>query len=580
MKNIFSKLFASITLFIFPTICFGQISQNEIPTSFLSNVVPVQDVTTKTIQKPDLELIAAEDLVLEAEGNIPNIGRLLPLNISPKNSGEWAVLHNGDRIWRIKVKSEGAKGLNFYFNNFHIPEGGKLFIYSQDKYEVLGAFTAENNTVSGRFATDFIHGEVAVIEYYEPALQKGKGILEIAELGYAYRFVEARDNRKSFGDAASCHVNVGCPEGDLWTDTRKSVVRILLRNRDNIGWCSGSVINNTRYDFTPYFLTAMHCGMNDFSKRLIPQEDFDQWIFFFNYEIDGCQGAFTEGDLPRNTMVGATPVSHSNDKGGEEGSDFLLLELKEQIPIEYEPVFAGWDISEMPSRSGVSIHHPQGDAKKISTYNTPLESGTFGDEVDDTHWKVIWTQTENGKGATEPGSSGSPIFNLGGQIVGTLTGGNASCDKDGRPDYYGKMSYHWESNIVPDDPREEDDGPDRGLKAWLDPISSGVQWISSINYSGNIITGVTSTEKEIFDFELFPNPAQNQIQIDLKNINPNKPVGVKILNYQGQLILGNTFSEGINGEILMDISELQKGFYILELEAGNEIPLIKKFIKE
>ncbi|MBX2841846.1 MAG: S1 family peptidase, partial [Flammeovirgaceae bacterium] len=490
MKNIFFKLFASFTFFTFQSVCFGQISQNETPISFNTNLSPIQELAPKIVEKPDLDLIKAEDLAQEAEGNIPNIGRLLPLNISMENSGEWQELENGDRIWRLKIKSEEAKGLNFYFNNFSIPEGGKLFIYSQDQDEVLGAFTAENNSVSGRFSTDFIHGEVAVLEYYEPFLQKGKGKLELSELGYAYRFVEARDNRKSFGDAASCQVNVGCQEGDLWEDTRKSVVRILFRNRDNIGWCSGSVINNTRYDFTPYFLTAMHCGMNDFSKRLIPQEDFDQWIFFFNYEIDGCKGVFTEGDLPRNTMVGATPVSNSNDKGGEEGSDFLLLELKQQIPIEYDPIFAGWDISEIPSKSGVSIHHPQGDAKKISTYNTTLESGTFGDEVEDTHWKVLWAQTENGKGATEPGSSGAPIFNPGGQIVGTLTGGNASCEKDGRPDYYGKMSYHWEANIEPNDPRQENDGPDRGLKAWLDPVNSGVQWISSIDYTGNVVTGI------------------------------------------------------------------------------------------
>jgi len=63
----------------------------------------------------------------------------------------------------------------------------------------------------------------------------------------------------------------------------------------------------------------------------------------------------------------------------------------------------------------------------------------------------VWSGTENGHGVTEGGSSGSPIFNSGGQIVGQLTGGGSFCNEvqpggQNQPDFYGKMSYNWTSN--------------------------------------------------------------------------------------------------------------------------------------
>src|SRR5690606_34279814 len=94
---------------------------------------------------------------------------------------------------------------------------------------------------------------------------------------------------------------------------------------------------------------------------------------------------------------------------------------------------------------GASIHHPAGDIKKISTYSSNLVSDTWGGPAG-THWRVTWTANASGHGVTEGGSSGSPIFNAAGRIIGTLTGGSSFCNAPSNPDYYGKMSYHWTSN--------------------------------------------------------------------------------------------------------------------------------------
>jgi PKD repeat protein len=92
---------------------------------------------------------------------------------------------------------------------------------------------------------------------------------------------------------------------------------------------------------------------------------------------------------------------------------------------------------------------------------------------------VVWSETESGHGVTEGGSSGSPLFDPSGFIVGHLSGGRASCIQNELPDYYGKFSYSWASN-----------GSDssRQLKPWLDPINSGVQWLKGSDFDSTYVS--------------------------------------------------------------------------------------------
>jgi len=166
------------------------------------------------------------------------------------------------------------------------------------------------------------------------------------------------------------------------------------------------------------------------------------------------------------------------------GSDFKLLLLKNEVPLEYKPYYNGWDRTGEISPSGVTIHHPQGDLKMISTYTNPLLSTNYDNQNEDPngkYWMVHWAKTVSGHGVTEGGSSGSPIFNNEGNIIGALTGGGASCTFLNEPDYYGKFSYSWESN-----------GSDSTtqLSYWLDPKDSGVTKLDGTNLdSTNVFAG-------------------------------------------------------------------------------------------
>ncbi len=388
--------------------------------------VPTQDMPVL-----DMQMVATRDSINEAEGNVPFFSYLFPVSISLENSGEWTTLYNGDRVWRLAIKSKYAQALTLLYSNFHMPEGAKFYIYNEDHTQVLGAFTSINNKPYGEFATGIIAGQKCFLEYYEPASAYGQGIIDISHVGHAYRFVEDWTRGSD-----PCQVDVNCSEGSNWQDEKRGVVRIIVVSSQGQGLCTGSLVNNTNFDCKNYILTALHCGENSSSSH------FNQYIFYFNYERSGCGS----GSTPNQSVTGCTERANSNDGGGSSGSDYLLVELNNNIPSSYNPYYNGWNASTSASSGGVGIHHPSGDVKKISTYTSSLTTTGWG--ISGTHWRVFWSATANGHGVTEGGSSGSPLFNNQGQIVGTLTGGGSYCFDVPNPssDAYGKMSYHWASN--------------------------------------------------------------------------------------------------------------------------------------
>ena len=428
---------------------FAQQSIGGLPYSFQHDGYTSDQLKDMRLAVPDLQSVRNEDVINDKQGLPLRISKLVEAPFSLDNSGRWYNLPGGDRLWKLKIYAKGAQAINFQYSNFNMPEGAKLYIYNEERSDVQGAYTSLNNKDAKLFATGNVIGDVVILEYFEPARSKNKGIIDISHIGYVYRHAlhPAIETR-----ADPCEVDVNCsPEGDNWQDEKRGVVRILLTSGGSQFWCSGSLVNNTALDCKPYILTALHCGVNSSAN------EFNLYIFYFNFERAGCGS----GTAPTNqSITGSTKRADSGDGGGNSGSDYLLVEVNSSIPAAYNPYYNGWSAQNTASSSGVSIHHPAGDEKKISAYTSPLTSSQWG-SVAGSHWRVIWSATTNGHGVTEGGSSGSPIFNNNGLVVGQLTGGSSFCTSPNSPDLYGKMSYNWTSN------------PGDDLKDWLDPTNSG-----------------------------------------------------------------------------------------------------------
>jgi len=450
-----------IQLIAIQVITTAQIAVKGLPVSFnneLKTSIPVIEIANISHRLA----LTSDKIPLQA-------GYTLLINSELSEKGTWEKVDK-KFVWRIEIEVQDAIALNLYFNSINLLVDEKLFVYSPNSTAVLGAFTNINN---GSFmCTDFVHGDRIIIEFNSLKLYNQLPFL-VHEVGIL--LANSKNKSRGFGNAGKCEVHVNCIEGEDWQNNKEGVTRILVKQDQLTFWCTGSLINNTNIDGTPYFLTANHCG------EFADSTDYAQWLFYFNYESENCEQPVFEPELL--SLSGSSLLSRAPN-GIYLGSDFKLLLLKNEVPLEYKPYYNGWDRTGEISPSGVTIHHPQGDLKMISTYTNPLLSTNYDNQNEDPngkYWMVHWAKTVSGHGVTEGGSSGSPIFNNEGNIIGALTGGGASCTFLNEPDYYGKFSYSWESN-----------GSDSTtqLSYWLDPKDSGITKLDGTNLdSTNVFAG-------------------------------------------------------------------------------------------
>lgn len=478
------RMAASILcLCCFPAISLNaQISEGGLPPSF--RFATGLRSTGQAVEIPvhfSVEDLKSVDAWRVSQGAPLTIAKVIDTDLNISQDGAWTTLPDGQKVWQLPLKAPGAIALLLYYSDFYIPEGGKLYIYNVDKSQVLGAYTTRSHPQNGPFATELIAGDEIILEYV-PAPSGEKPSLRISGVGYGYNhlYVTRETRRTQREESGPCMVNINCEEGDDWQLQKKGVCQMVQRIGKDTYICSASLVNNTAQDKKPYILSAFHCSQTMDGLTEATDQELLQWVFYFHKEHTGCDNSSPVRQ--HKTMIGCTrkaaiPI--------EKGSDGLLLLLNAYIPDDYDVFFNGWDRSNQPSSSGVGIHHPSGDYKKISTYgNYPAESATWNNSDNNqtgarnAHWNVIFDETPNGHAVTEGGSSGSPLFNKDGLIVGTLSGGNSTCYDPEGLNLYGKLFYHW---------NKFSEKSNKRMDIWLDPLQTGAIRLAGMTQDGQTV---------------------------------------------------------------------------------------------
>lgn len=362
----------------------------------------------------DAAALIAEDEAMQAGGEKGpyRFGFNHTVDLDMANSGVWNTLEDGTRLWRVGLECPEAFSINFVFGDYVVPEGARVFVYNTTG-DHLGAFTAASAGGAHAMGVMQLAGDHITIEYQEPAAVAGQGHLRITQVTHAYRDVMGL--MKGLGDSGSCNNNVICPEGDPWRNEIASVAMITVGGS---GLCTGTLLNNCAQDGTPYFLTANHCTQG---------ENVNTWVFRFKWESPTCTP--TANGPTNKTVSGATLLLNNA------GSDVALLRLNSAPPADYAVYYAGWDGSgAMPSEQ-TCIHHPSGDIKKISFDHDAAGQGSFGGAQ---CWHILgWDD-----GTTEPGSSGSGLWDQDHHIIGQLFGGQAQCSNNVN-DYFGRFDVSY-----------------------------------------------------------------------------------------------------------------------------------------
>lgn len=397
------------------------------------------------------------------------VGREIPAQFNKVLDGgtlTWNVFPDGSRVARLTIKSPDALAIRAGLSVFHIPDQAELGFFSagvkDPKVERVSGAEINETIARDRAARDkddespllywspIIEGEVFGIEVFLPSGVLAKDLrIAVTLISHLLEYMAASltcPNGIGVNCSSDCNLNAMC-YADTWGDVIPAVAKMMFTTESGgTAVCSGNLINDSDPNSQiPYFLTARHC----INTQSVASTLSTLWFF----QPDGCTTSH-ESKTFETRSGGATLLAELPEV------DMALLRLN--TPPPEGAVFAGWETNPVEhGQNVVGIHHPAGDLKKISlgyvrrydfcelVIPTDITAPAFGDgffcNPSDigTYLNVLYPS-----GTTEGGSSGSGVFRDGThRLIGTLTGGNASCSFREGDTLYGRFDIAYKNKL-------------------------------------------------------------------------------------------------------------------------------------
>lgn len=372
---------------------------------------------------------------------------------APRRHAGGIIHATADRgfAWNTTATSRQAAALRVHFGDCYLPPNIELYIYN-DAGTAFGPYILGGPQHSGDFWSHTVSGPLVNIQVRSrgPVGDRDlQGIrFTIKDLGHITpRFTSLfKPPPELSAPAALCNDNAWCVEdascysGSPVDTLKDAVAHMQWVAGAWIYYCSGGLLADTVPETQiPYFLTAHHC--------LSKKKDAQNLECYFQYKTAYCGGpCYDPVDVCPRTL-GADILTAGRT------SDYSLLQLWEDPPAG--SAFLGWTTTAVAFNHGTNLYrvsHPQGSPQGYSEHYVDTEKGTC------TGWpRGAWIYSTDTLGATEGGSSGSPVTNGSAQVVGQLTGGcgtniNDVCDYESNATVDGAFANYYEA-----------------VKQWLNP---------------------------------------------------------------------------------------------------------------
>ena len=353
---------------------------------------------------------------------------------------------DGGFVWSGVVKAPGASAVRLHFTGFDLPEGAALYVYGANG-QAAGPYTGRGPLGNGELFTHSIFGEQVHVQLRQNGRPAGlPRELVLESVGYmGSRFLKAlipakgEDSRfapKAFCSYnESCTQNAACSSSNAVADARQAIASILFQSGASYYICTGGLLADTAATQTPFFLTANHCISSSGEASSLET--------FFDYVTTCSSPDCTQPYSNTGDTVGATILS------GSSNTDHTLLQLSSNpVTADGTVAYLGWNSNAVANTNGFNLYrisHPAGAPQAYSEHEVDTGAGTCR-----TLPRGDFIYSNDTYGATEGGSSGSPVVDSNGLVVGQLYGAcgtnvNDVCDSASNSTVDGAFAAYFSS---------------------------------------------------------------------------------------------------------------------------------------
>lgn len=322
------------------------------------------------------------------------------------HSGTLVRLANGSFVWTLRVSSPEAGAIRVHIENMNLPAGAELYFFNLNG-EAYGPYTGLGMNGTGEFWTESIFDSQGYLQLYIPANANLQAIrFDVSEIAHiSPEFVDyVNIALGSFCGNPSCLEDATCFSVPEVTGAKDAIALMEYVISGDVFTCSGGLVTDTNPSESNFFITANHCLSTNPAAASVE--------FFWRFRTSTCNGTCPNSGTWVLKNIGSVLKTTNS------AQDFTLLRLNANPPAG--SVFMGYTSSPVAFSGGTQLYrisNPNFGPQVYSQHNVDTVFGACGGLP-----RGNFIYSRDITGAIDGGSSGSPVINGSGQIVGQLFG--------------------------------------------------------------------------------------------------------------------------------------------------------------
>ncbi|HYG65519.1 MAG TPA: serine protease [Thermoanaerobaculia bacterium] len=349
-----------------------------------------------------------------------------PIVVSGLDGDSLEKAASGRLVWAAVVRANNAGAIRLHIEDMSLPRNAELFAYSRAG-QAYGPYTGTGPDRTGEFWTTTIFGSEAILQLRLNGPVSDEDLRAISfkvreagviTEGFAGTLGGTKPPmpwEKAYCGNASCIVDATCFTNTPAEPQKLATAKMEWISGRYIYTCTGSLIADNNPTRDNFFLTANHCLSASKAAKNVN--------FYWRFASSSCNGGCPSNNGWPYITTGSSVVSSNRT------ADYTLLQLTSNPPAG--SVRLGWNSTPIANTNGAALYrvsNPGFGPQVYSAHTVDTTAGTC------TGWpRGSWIYSRDITGATDGGSSGSPVLNANSQVVGQLSGGcgfnvNDVCD--------------------------------------------------------------------------------------------------------------------------------------------------------